>query len=133
VATIELVKLKEAYSKPVAQMTPLEQWAEFFDSARKLKRKKLLEELMSAREGIKVTDEEFMNLIQNPDQMGLFFAHLYELNPDQQALFLARRMAYMDKEHNKAVQRKEEERRLIEVETAKKEGIKEGIKEGKNE
>jgi predicted transposase/invertase (TIGR01784 family) len=107
VVTIELSKLKEAYAKPVAQMTPLEQWAAFFDSAHEPKKKKLLEELMSAREGIKVAAEILMNISQDPDQ---------------QALFLARHMAYMDKEHSKAVQRKEEERRLREVETAKNEG-----------
>ncbi|MDR1299706.1 MAG: Rpn family recombination-promoting nuclease/putative transposase [Oscillospiraceae bacterium] len=101
---IELTKMREVLKKPVKDMTPLEQWCIFFKYANNPKYRGILNELTTARREIKVATELLTNISRDEHE---------------RALFLSRRIAQRDREHNYAV--------------ARKEGLQEGRQEGRQE
>jgi predicted transposase/invertase (TIGR01784 family) len=109
---VELSKLKSAMKKPVKEMTSSEMWAVFFGHANESKHKKLLREMIDAKEEIKLASELLMNISRDEKE---------------RAHYRSRKMFLMDMEHSMAVARDEGLEKGIE------QGIEKGIKQGKEE
>jgi predicted transposase/invertase (TIGR01784 family) len=97
---VELTKLKQVLEKPVEKMTSAEMWAVFLAYANKSQHRKVLEEIIVAKEEIKVAYGLLTGISQDEDE---------------RARFRARRKFQMDMEHN----------RIVSFEEGKEEGKKE--------
>jgi predicted transposase/invertase (TIGR01784 family) len=85
---VELPKLKRILKKPVGEMTGAEMWAFFLAYANKPKYKKLLNEVVDAKEEIKMAYDLLTGISRNADE---------------RARFRARRKFQMDQEHNRVI------------------------------
>jgi predicted transposase/invertase (TIGR01784 family) len=85
---VELSKLKRVLAKPVNEMTGAEMWAIFLAYANKPEHKEPLNEIIGAKEEIKMAYDLLTNISQDADE---------------RARFRARRKFQMDMEHNRIV------------------------------
>jgi predicted transposase/invertase (TIGR01784 family) len=89
---IELSKLEKLMSKPLDDMTPLEMWSAFFALADKPECRKIIDEIMSKKEEIKLANDILVNI--SSDEI-------------QRAHFRSRHMFRMDYNHDMIVSRAE--------------------------
>jgi predicted transposase/invertase (TIGR01784 family) len=102
---VELSKLKRVMEKPVSERTDAEMWAIFLACADKPEYRDLLDEIIAAKEEIKMAYDLLTSISQNEDE---------------RARFRARRKFQMDMEHT----------RIVTFEEGRKEGWNDGMIEG---
>ena len=101
---IDLTSASRIAKKPVACMSDIECWIVFFALGNAPKYGQIIDEIAKVKEGISVAKDMLLTISQNPDE---------------RARFRSRRIRLQDREHEKAVERKE--------------GIKEGIEKARAE
>jgi predicted transposase/invertase (TIGR01784 family) len=106
---IELSKLGDIIKKPVKDMTGAEMWSVFFGHASEPKYRGILEQMIEAKEEIKMASELLMDI--SKDEI-------------ERAHYRSRKMYLMDEEHKAAVRRKAMEKLQNEVLKSKNEAIR---------
>jgi predicted transposase/invertase (TIGR01784 family) len=89
---IELTKLGGVMKKPVEEMTPAEMWSLFYAVGNDPKHRRLLEEMIKAKEEIGMAVELLTNISRDPDE---------------RARYMSRRKFQMDMDHNLVESRNE--------------------------
>ncbi|GHS89643.1 hypothetical protein AGMMS49957_13280 [Synergistales bacterium] len=97
---IELSKLGQVLKKPVSEMTAIEMWSVFFAHANEPKYRSVLNELVNAKEEIKLASALLANISDDP----VAVAH-----------FLSRRKYQMDEDHREAVIRDETKAEIAKI------------------
>jgi predicted transposase/invertase (TIGR01784 family) len=81
VVFIELSKLDHLMSKPPDDMTSIEMWSAFFALADKPKHRKVIQEIISRKEEIKLANDILVNISQDDIQRAHFRSrHMYRMD-----------------------------------------------------
>jgi predicted transposase/invertase (TIGR01784 family) len=115
---VELSKLGSVVKKPVGEMTGVEMWSVFFGLASDPEHRGLLNEMIAAKEEIKMASELLTSI--SKDEI-------------ERAHYRSRKMYLMDMEHAEAVRRNEFNEIIKRMEEAIKESRKEGMEKGREE